>query len=126
MLDEATLQMQIDNIINLLENVCETEWAQPIPKTLRASWEGYECFAAYYGELHVEELAERKPLAPDSTRLDFLMDMVTSGDFSMEKPSWFTDPKIHALHQRCLVTLNPRFYCNVFPGVQPARPTDEA
>lgn len=116
-LDDPTIEIEIDNIVNLLENLNETEAAQPVDDRLVEAWRGYETQLAQLGLVCCDEVEARLHQNPRRTRLSWHLECVTSGEFSMDMPPWVGSHEVHRSHQSQLIALNPLVYAPLFPGV---------
>lgn len=115
--DSAMLQVNIDNIINLLENFHETEFAQPVDDRQRLAWKDHEVSLCWYGIVLCVEMERRQLHASSRARLEWHLDMASAGAFSMDRPDWVGDERVHTSHQSQLIAHNPRVYAPAFPGI---------
>lgn len=116
--DNSIIHLQVANIVNLLEVFNETEFGYQVDEKLLLMWSGYEAQLAWYGLLCCKEEEARNTEPISKSRLEWHLDMISSGDFSMEKPPWIGNAKIHESHQSTLIGLNPSFYSSIFPDVR--------
>lgn len=80
-------------------------------------WQGFEVVLCEYGLTLAEEYSRRD----DSVRVDsykeqimWHMENATSGSFSMDKPSWWGDMRVHLGHQALLLAFDKEYYSQFF------------
>lgn len=80
-------------------------------------WRGFEPQLCEYGITICEEWISRGYRDSLKTKLEWHLDMATSGEFTMDKPPWFGDHAFHLAHQSNLLRKDPVHYGQFFKGV---------
>jgi hypothetical protein len=80
-------------------------------------WRGFEPQLCEYGITVCEEWIGRGYRDGTKGKIEWHLDMATSGEYTMEKPPWFGNPDFHRSHQSNLLRKDPAHYGQYFKGV---------
>ena len=80
-------------------------------------WRGHEPQLCEYGITMCEEWIRRGYRDSTKAKLEWHLDMATSGEYTLDKPSWFGDTAFHRAHQSNLLRKDRELYGQFFVGV---------
>jgi hypothetical protein len=105
-------RVEVLQILNALHEVNAVP-GKPIPwgnHPVTRMWRGYEPQLAEYGITMCEEWINRGYRDSTKSKIEWHLDMASSGDFTLEKPRWFGDPVFHDAHKSNLLRKDPEYY----------------
>lgn len=117
-LDTAVLAMQIIDVCNILDELHQVE-NRKVEYHLRLAelWRHFEPQLAELGLACTEELEIRRGSESlDGIRGKIMWHLIcaTSGKYSMDKPVWAEDDRVHLSHRAALYNLNPDHYLPIW------------
>jgi hypothetical protein len=106
-------------IMNSLHEV-NSEPGQPVKLANHPAvrmWRGYEPQLCEYGITVCEEWIARGYRDATKVKLEWHLDMATSGEYTLDKPPWFGRPDVHLSHQSNLLRKDLVYYGQFFRDV---------
>lgn len=113
---EDELKYQVRNISRALNALHEVSHLPLLKDPMVKMWKGHEVMLAEYGITLAEEFlsremaTEKSQVVADLNNIEWHMGNATAGEFSMEKPPWFGDLRVHQSHQSELLRINKEHY----------------
>lgn len=122
-LDPIILRDQADSILSVLDHLHNDADESYVNLTLIQLWRGYEPQLCQLGLLTTEALlAQGCNCDPEYLdKFKWHLSNATSGEYTLDKPSWIGDERVHRSHRSVLRRIDHDFYSKRFPeeGVLP-------
>lgn len=117
---DVDLEQQANNISKTMDALHEVDHLELIASPWTKMWRDHEVMLCEYGITLVEEhisRTESEHLVSVLDNLNWHLDNASTGEFSMDKPAWFGDTRVHDSHKAFLLRLDRRWYLEYFGDI---------
>lgn len=117
---DVDLKQQANNISITMDALHEVSHIHLSTSPWAAMWRGHEVMLCEYGITLVEEhisRTESEELVSVLDNLRWHLDNASTGEFSMDKPAWFGDTRVHDSHKSLLLRLDKFWYRQHFGDI---------
>lgn len=126
---DADLRLQTRNISHAMDALHEVKMLTLKGNPWVEMWRGHEVTLCEYGITLAEEFLSREIPKPGLDKMieqlkhiEWHMECASAGDFSMDKPDWWGDLRVHNSHKEILLARNPDWYTQHFGELEDTHP----